>query len=320
MTRPPSVTVIVVAYRTSHLDLGWVPEHVPVVVVRNDATPLGFGGRTTPVTVLDGPANVGYGAAVNRALSAVRTQRVVLCNPDVALRPYHWEALATGGPDQLRTIPLQRTNGSPTAVVEPYPRPRDVVWKTLANGTCLPSALPAGVRRVLGRWMRAQHGATGPLVTPWSQVTPPGSHPLRERWVCGAVWSVDRARVSEVGGFDPAFFLYFEDVELCRRLADRWPTMTAVVADVPCGVHQVGGTARTRADRLMVRRSWRRSAVRYAAGRTGWRWRVAEVILHLVAGPFLLPSDPPRRTASAPQDQPSNPAIGAATRTGRGAW
>ncbi len=285
--RPSSVAVIVVAHRTSHLDLGWVPAHVPVVVVRNDATPLTFDGRAGPVTVLDSPTNVGYAAAANRALHAVHTDRVILCNPDVDLHPRHWEALSSGERDQLVTIPLQRPSGSPTAVVEPYPRPRDVVWKALANGTCLLSAMPAGLRRAGARRVRARYEAKGSSVVPWSHRTPPGSHPLGERWVCGAVWSVDRARVIEAGGFDPTYFLYFEDVELCRRLAACWPTMTAVVADVPPGTHQVGGSARSRTDRRLVRRSWRRSAARYAAGHTGWNWRIAQVALRLMTGPMM---------------------------------
>jgi N-acetylglucosaminyl-diphospho-decaprenol L-rhamnosyltransferase len=51
-------------------------------------------------------------------------------------------------------------------------------------------------------------------------------------WVVGACFVVRRGAWDAVGGFDPAYFLYFEDVDLCWRLrCAGWSTYldTAVV-------------------------------------------------------------------------------------------
>lgn len=38
--------------------------------------------------------------------------------------------------------------------------------------------------------------------------------------------------IKKVGGFDPRFFLYFEDADITRRLADLGPTVNLPVAMV----------------------------------------------------------------------------------------
>ena len=39
-------------------------------------------------------------------------------------------------------------------------------------------------------------------------------------WICGAVLLVRTAHVRSLGGFDPRFFLYWEEVDLCKRIED----------------------------------------------------------------------------------------------------
>ncbi len=39
-------------------------------------------------------------------------------------------------------------------------------------------------------------------------------------WVCGAFMLIRKADYVKIGGFDPDYFMYVEDVDLCKRLAD----------------------------------------------------------------------------------------------------
>jgi GT2 family glycosyltransferase len=54
---------------------------------------------------------------------------------------------------------------------------------------------------------------------------------------------VRRAAFDEVGGFDPRYFLYWEDADLCRRLRARGYDVRYVPAAT--AVHRVGHSSRT---------------------------------------------------------------------------
>jgi GT2 family glycosyltransferase len=261
------MTLIFVAYRTERIDASWARAE-EVVVVHNDDKPLELNAPPeVPVVHLGGQGNVGFGAAVDLALGGVNTRRVVLCNPDVALLGEHWAALVDADPDEIVTVPLDDVSGVPTSVVNRYPTP----LVHLATGWRLGRVAPRGswlrrqLSRLLGRWGRRHESALH---------RPVGTYPLATHWVSGAVMSIDSERLRAVGGFDGRYFLYFEDVDLCRRLAQVHPHMVIRVADTPPGVHLVGASATT-----VTERHRRASAVRYARSRQGVRWRAVAILL-----------------------------------------
>ncbi|MHB8464576.1 MAG: glycosyltransferase [Acidimicrobiales bacterium] len=246
-------TAVFVAYGVDHLDLDEVPASVPIVVVHNDGCLLPATITRPDVIHVFAPGNVGFGAGANLALPHVRTRRVVFVNPDVELRPDHWRAVTDASADEVVTVPLTDGDGVPTVVACPYPGPVRLLLAAYRLGRFAPRS---GLRgRVVAR--------------------PFGSRPLRDAWISGAVLSVDAGRLRAVGGFDERYFLYFEDVNLCARLAERFPSMRARVAAVAPGVHGVGGAAVTPVDRHRVAGERVRSAKRYASDRPGWRWRLA---------------------------------------------
>ena len=268
-------TAVFVSFATPALDLDWIPEDAAVVVVHNDAS-LDRASITRPDVVhVDAGGNVGFGAAVNLALPHVATDRVVLCNPDLALTAQHWDVLSHGTPDDVVTVPLLDEQHQPTSVASRYP----TAVSHLASGYRLGRFARRGgwlrttLTRALGSWGRAHEE---------SLRNPAGTWPLSERWVSGAVLSVDAARLREIGGFAERYFLYYEDVDLCRRFARRFPTARAIVADTPAGLHRVGGSVADHArERGAVERLRRTSAVTYAHDQEGWSWRVCETLLRV---------------------------------------
>jgi N-acetylglucosaminyl-diphospho-decaprenol L-rhamnosyltransferase len=263
-------TAVYVVYATRTLDLDWLPGDATVVVVHNDES-FDRGSLTRDVVHVDAPGNVGFGAGANLALPHVCGERVVLCNPDVSLGPSHWHALTAGvGQDAVVTVPLHEASGAPTSVCSRYPTP----VSHLVSGYRLGRFAPRGSRtralasRALGSWGRAHDD---------SLTAPAGCWPLAERWVSGAVCSIDATRLRAVGGFDDDYFLYLEDVDLCRRLADTFPGMSAVVADVEPGVHTVGASAD--GDSRRVERLRLDSAIRWATRQPGASWSVCAALL-----------------------------------------
>ncbi len=265
--------MVVVAYGISTLDRSWLPDGAELVVVHNDdrLDPASVGGHGARHVRARG--NIGFGAAVNLALPFVTTARVVLCNPDVTLEPGHWDALLDANPDEIVTVPLVDDDGCATSVTSGYPTPLSL----LASGYRLGRLAPRGSRtrnvlsRALGRWGRA-HAA--------SLTAPTGSWPLVDRWVSGAVLSIDAARLRSIGGFDDRYFLYYEDVDLCLRFARRYPTARARVAAVEPGRHTVGASAGPDARRAGPAEQARLdSAIRYARTRSGPSWTLTTAAL-----------------------------------------
>ncbi len=148
-------------------------------------------------------ANLGYGRAANRGADVLGRDgglHLLICNPDIEVAP-----------------------GAVAALVEALERDPalGVVGPRLHNpdGSLYPSA------RTFPNLLDAVgHGALG-LIAPRNRFTRryrlldwDHSEPARVDWVSGACFLARRSAWDAVGGFDPAFFMYMEDVDLCWRL------------------------------------------------------------------------------------------------------
>ncbi len=272
---PPDATALFVLYGPVVLDLDWLSDDVPIVLVHNGGTegPPAIDRQRRPVTDCFPATNVGFGAGVNIGLTEVQTGRVVLCNPDLTPRPEHWDFLARGPAHEVRTVPIDDRDGRATSVVNRYPTPLSHLLTGWRVGRVL--------RR--GSWLRT----TLSRLTGWTadhealRATPEGIHPLADTWVSGALVSIDTARLRQVGGFDDEFFLYFEDVDLCRRLARTFPDAVLNVAPLDPAVHAVGGSATGHEARRQVELIRLSSAIVYAEGESGLGWRWATQLLRV---------------------------------------
>ncbi|QNG35998.1 glycosyltransferase family 2 protein [Geodermatophilaceae bacterium NBWT11] len=220
---------------------------VEVVLADNgsvDGAPERAARERPEVRVLHTGGNVGYGSAVNAAMADVRTGWVLVANPDVRfLGDAVGEMLAAADrwPRAATVGPLIRTPEG-----EVYPSARDVPSMSTGIGHAL-----------LGfAWPR----------NPWTARYRREREAPRERpagWLSGACLLVDAQAFHSVGGFDPAYFMYFEDVDLGDRLgAGGWRHVYAPSAEI---VHE-GGHSTKRVQGVM-RRAHHVSALRFLSAR-----------------------------------------------------
>jgi N-acetylglucosaminyl-diphospho-decaprenol L-rhamnosyltransferase len=263
---------IVVTYATTELDLDWVPADAPVYIVHNDDSLPASTVSHASVTHLYPSTNLGFGGGANLALDQVMAERVVLANPDMVVNREHWDALTMATYDELVVVPQTDNTGTPTSVVNLYPSAPAM----MATGLRLGRRLPRGSRtrhwlaRLLRSWGR-QHEALQQAVD--------GSWPLTDYWVSAALVSLPSARLKSVGGFDSAYFLYMEDVDLCRRLGRKYPDMSIRMAPTRPATHRVGGSALGHPERVRIEAARLTSVRRYCSGQTGVAWRVVSTAL-----------------------------------------
>ncbi len=135
-------------------------------------------------------ANEGFAAAVNRGATLVRGPLFALLNPDVRLGSTadlgalarHFEAPEVGAVAPALILP----DGSLQDSARVVPSPVDLI-----------------VRRFTGRRPDVVRS----------------SSPVDVEWAVGAFLLLRRTAFDSLGGFDPRYFLYFEDVDFGVRLA-----------------------------------------------------------------------------------------------------
>src|SRR5262249_8190845 len=129
------------------------------------------------------------GRAANEGLRLSRGDWILLLNPDTTV--------ATDFLDNLFTL-LDRLAAPTEARVGIVGLGlRDADGKAQPSGGPFPPLSATLLRLLLPRRLRKYGGAAS--------------------WVTGCGLLARRACLQELGGFDPDFFLYYEDVDLCRR-------------------------------------------------------------------------------------------------------
>jgi N-acetylglucosaminyl-diphospho-decaprenol L-rhamnosyltransferase len=227
---------------------------VEVVLADNgstDGAPERAAARYPHVRLLPTGGNIGYGPAANTGLADRHEGWALVANPDIRFEPgsvdellevaARWPRAATVGP-AIRTPDGQL-----------YPSARD-----------LPS-LSTGVGHALFGWVWPAN--------PWTARYRREREAPRERtagWLSGSCFLVDLEAFHSVGGFDPGYFMYFEDVDLAARLGDRgWLHVYA-----PSAVVEHEGGHATRRDPRRMQRVHHTSALRYLSHRYPGRLRM----------------------------------------------
>ena len=208
--------------------------------------------------------NRGFAAACNQGARAGSAPYVLFLNPDTRVRPGCIERTiefleSSGGrPVGLCGARVVDQDGRPTIAGGPFPTLRLITGQVSGLSRVLPGLFPS--KRIAG------DAPTGPI-----------DHAI------GAYLLVRRDVFARLGGFDEGFFVYYEEVDLCRRARDLgWLTYHLADAEV---LH-VGNvsTDQARSRRLAYSLTSRR---RYA--RKHWSRR-ANLLLALVAFGIELPA------------------------------
>jgi GT2 family glycosyltransferase len=204
----PALSIVIVNYRNWHetarltRQILQAPETrrglVEIVIVDNHSPPRRITShmrRWPEVSVRRWNRNRGFAQAANEGFRLSRGSWILLLNPDITLgldflpgllASIHdqWEATSRAGVVGFR---LNNADGTIQGSSGSFP----TLFSTLA-------------RLVLPRHRR-------------KYTTPPTSEPAQVPWVTGCCFLVRRACVEQLGGFDESYFLYYEDVDLCRR-------------------------------------------------------------------------------------------------------
>ena len=205
------ISIIIVNYNTGRflfpcLDSirKYVPADTEVIVVDNNSSDGSIEklksqkskGKTTTqkLKVIENSENLGYAKAVNQGLRIASGDYLFVLNPDTEL--------TKGSIDEL--LKFTETLEDDVGLVAP----RLLNPDSSVQNSCYhePTFLSAFKEYFLG-----MEGA-------FEKYTPEGNDPIRIDAVVGAAMFIPRKTIEKVGMLDERFFMYFEDLDYCRRV------------------------------------------------------------------------------------------------------
>ncbi len=228
------VSAVIVTYNSSHCVercLASVAEQLhpaEIIVVDNasgDGTVETLRRAAPDAVVIEAGTNLGFGRACNLGVARAGCDTVMFVNPDVTISRANRRELeeALTQPQLGLLVPL---------------------LSRLPGGTARHQIFP------YRRWSRAVLGQAWSALRPRELQRPP--RPTRSTgnaWAAAALLFVRREEFLAVGGFDPRYFLYGEDLDLSRRYRHRG--LGVRLTDSVVG-HHSGSASSASADSLRV--------------------------------------------------------------------
>jgi N-acetylglucosaminyl-diphospho-decaprenol L-rhamnosyltransferase len=174
-----------------------------VVVVDNrseDGSIVTLAVADPAVRVLKMSRNLGFGSAANRGVAVTSAPYVLVLNPDTVVEPGLVKAL-------LAALDHDRSLG----IVGP--RIDNTDGSLYPSGRQFPNLVDA-----VGHAFLVDLVPGNPFTRRYRMLDWDRREARRVDWVSGACFLVRRDAFDAVGGFDEAYFMYLEEVDLCWRL------------------------------------------------------------------------------------------------------
>ena len=230
---PPDTVAVIVSYNVAPLlheclasiaeaaEAGGITVHVVVIDNASSDHSIEVARANRNTTVVANTRNVGFGVACNQGIAiarAIGSEHVLFLNPDARLAPDALAALRNA----LETSPRHAIAGPDLRFPDGRPQPSRRRFPNLA--TLLVESTPL-------QWRGGGiDGSSGwPLIEPIIrryQCADLADVSGTVDWISGACLLTRVTALAAIGGFDPAFFLYFEETDLAHRLRKSGWTCT----------------------------------------------------------------------------------------------
>ena len=273
-----SISTIIVTHNSSD-EIGACIESVisqsenppaEIIVVDNassDATPgivHSFSKEHDNVTVLQNDANHGFTKANNQGVQRAEGEYIFFLNPDTVLKENALQAL-TGEISRNRGIgaiapQLRFTDGTVQSSCRRFPGYRWIIFEMLGLTRLFPNS------HLFNGWKMGDFDHQSPRM-----VDQPA----------GAALMVRRSTLTELGGLDEQFPMFFSDVDLCRRI---WDIGKKILFYPDAVVFHEGGTS-IRRNRLKMIVTSHLSFIRYLFKH---HQRVWEILMNVLVSVLLL--------------------------------
>ena len=229
----PKVSFVTVCYRTPGLirmllkgveaaNLKFPFEYFLVDNAPGDGTSALVRERFPWVQIIETPRNVGFGSGNNLALKRARGDYAMVVNPDLTVFPGELEKLISfmdDHPDVAFAGPaLFNPDGTRQDSCYRFPSPLIPLYRRTFLGRTT-----WGRRAVYYYLMRDVH---------------PVTQPLEVDVLMASAIMMRRSALREIGLFDERFFMYFEEMDICRRAWERQWRVVYVPQSKLCHYHQ----------------------------------------------------------------------------------
>lgn len=155
------------------------------------------------VIVIENPKNEGFARGMNLGLERATGNYLVMLNPDATLQKIDFSVID----ERFRSERIGLMSGKivfPDGKTQPSFGMLPTKWRLILYYTKLYKYLPGGVLMADNFWNKRRYLETSKV-----------------GWIAGSFMITTKKILEEINYFDPKYFLYWEDADLCKRIKDK---------------------------------------------------------------------------------------------------